>query len=347
MSSSSGSTIATTGSLAVAGNLSVAGTITSPGSSHPHPDIPVLPPQPPAGPPPPDAPTLPPVPFPQPIEALGGFVGPYFQAGHTTVSAYNGDYFPVCGPFYTPGVMHFSVILRKKSELAVDAAQRGIIYGSIGLYWHDALTTNPIGPSSTGAAAGGRGGAGAILPAGARRADGTEITDANPIPVGSQQMMMRVLNGQASIVQEPGVFEWQGFGSIADVDAEVPVPCYMPMAVSLANVDQMTFDVSWTFTPSAGFDGQVVPLPPVPASYTKARGAAAVAAVPPAWAAGQTYPPGYVVISPQSPSASPPITTPTYWQATSQIVNPSTAGNQPGTQGSLTPAVQWIIFGSN
>lgn len=357
MSSSSGSVQQTAGSLIVSADLVVGGSISQANSSHPPQPAPggggaVVPPHlAPVDPPNNDKPQFPPVPFPAPIEALGGFVGPYFQAGHTTWTVDNLDYFPYCGPFWTPGLLQVCIVERRSNAAGTPDTGRGIAYQTYMLYWGDTSLPVAISPASTGQPLNTPGGGvGTYLPNSATDFNGVPITAASPIPSGSPRLLARLIKSDGSNL----VFQGQGAAdSTGFTTAQYGLPCYITGSISSQQAARASYDVNWTFTPSAGYTGQIVPIIPIPESYTKTTGSTAVADVPPNWAAGATYAPGYVVIAPQAPFASPAITTPTYWQATGQITNPSVApgadgkgGNQPGTQGSLFPAVQWTIFGA-
>ena len=348
MSSSSGSVLSTNASLSVNGDVLFTGELKHlpPASDVPVGPIPINPPPPSTGPPPPDTPAAPVMPFPDRIDALGGFVGPYFQAAHTLISngISNADAAPILGPFWTPGVCTYMIQSRRSNAAGtpgVNGAQ--CIAGRLTFSWGDggnAVTSTPIGPSTDG---------GIHIPQGATFSDGiTPITDANPLPVGTPMMRMTL---QQDYNAGSNAFQFRTF-NVSDIHAATsfqPIPFYASINNSGGDTSGGV-DVSWIFTPSAGYNGQSWPLSPVPCSYTKQVGSAAVANVPQPWVSGGIpngavgggtgYSPGYVVIS--NDNSSPP--KPSYWVATAFVSAPFTA--VPGSQAALFPAVQWQLFGA-
>jgi hypothetical protein len=190
-----------------------------------------------------------------------------------------------------------------------------------------------VSPATTGGALNSVGDVGALLPTGVVDLTGAEITVANPIPAGSPTLLLRQIDNKQDVMQ------WFG-PAVGGQDATLPIPAFIPLSLNSQISNDPTIDISWMFQPIDGYTGQVVPIIPIPASFTKVVGQPAQGNRPQPWAVGQTYPAGIVVISNDSTGR------PTYWMATSLIVNPSTAANQPGLPGAVFPVVQWTIFGT-
>jgi len=345
MSSSSGSVLRTAGSLVVDGDLTIVGEIKGypPANVVPvTPPAPIPPPPTPGPGPGPDTPPAPVMPFPDRIEALGGFVGPYFQAAHTLITngIPNNDAAPILGPFWSPGICNYVISSRRANAAGtpgVNGAQCAI--GSLSFSWAPNTTGQVFSQDTDG---------GIMIPQGATFADGvTPITPSNPIPVGSPQMQMTITQTYNA---GSNSFQFRTFGG-TDIHAGTsvqPIPFYASINNSGGDTSGGV-DVSWSFTPSAGYSGQSQPISPVPASYTKTVGGPCIANVPQAWVSGGIpggargggtgYSPGYVVVS--NDNSTPPI--PSYWSATQFISAPFTAA--PGSQAALFPAVQWQLFG--
>lgn len=332
MSSASGSTGTVTNDLTIHGNVFIDGEIHYP---VPPPIIPpkgggTIPVEPPV-PPTPDNPPLPPVPYQNPIESLGGFVGPYFQAMHTTISnawgpGQVGEAAPVMGPFWTPGMITFTVTQRRTDAAGSVNNGQMMSNGTISLTFAPGVSTYTVGVSDANFA---------YLPSGVVGIDNQVITDAHPIPVGTVQLYAEIL-----FVRNDLHMNFQN--NLTTDTRSVP----MFMVLHRDNVDMSSgCDFAWTFVPSPGYPEQVVPMNPIPASYTyhaqDATPGPLTPNLPPAWTAGQSYAPGYVVTAPTQPPVAGSYR---YYVATSQVGVPSV--NQPGTQKALFPAVEWTLFGA-